>query len=338
MENRGLQGPLVCVLVYDGLCTFEFGVAFEVFGLPRPEMGSNWYRFVSCAVEPGPLRAAGGLAVIADHGVDALEHADIIVVPGWRGIDQDVPSNLILALQSARRRGARVLSLCSGIVVLAEAGFLTNKCATTHWKYFEQVSCRFPHIRLNKDVLYVDEGDVLTAAGSAAAIDLCLHVVRSDFGQQAANTVAKRLVISPHREGGQAQFVNSPMPTQRQGTQINTMLDWMRQNLDKSLTIPALAREAGMSVRTFQRRFEQTTGLSPGEWLLRARLKHAQALLENTRDVSLEDIATTSGFNSLASMRHHFQQKLKTSPSAYRKAFRCNGEDLDRMRERATSR
>jgi AraC family transcriptional activator FtrA len=309
--------------VYDGLCTFEFGVAFEVFGLTRPEMGHGWYRFAACAIEPGPLRAAGGLTVTAEHSLDALQEADIIIIPGWRGIASEVPPDLVTALQSARTKGARIMSLCSGIVVLAESGFLEGKRATTHWKYFDQVSARFPRVNLNKDDLYVDEGNILTAAGSAAAIDLCLHVVRTDFGAQAANKVAKRLVVPPHREGGQAQFVYAPVPVQRRGAQISAVLDWMRQNLDQKLAVPMLAAKAGMSIRTFQRRFDQSTGLSPGEWLLRERIKHAQFLLETQPDTSLSDIAATSGFNNLASLRHHFQFKLQISPSAYRKSFRC---------------
>lgn len=314
-------GPLVCVLVYDGLCTFEFAVAFEVFGLNRPEMGSGWYRFAACAIEAGPFQAAGGLTVSANYGLDDLQAADIIIVPGWRGIDTKVPSDLVAALRCARERGTRIMSLCSRIVVLAEAGFLEDRSATTHWKYFDQVSARFPHVNLDPDVLYVDEGDILTAAGSAAAIDLCLHVVRTDFGAHAANRVAKRLVVQPHREGGQAQFVDAPMPLQRRGTDVSVLLDWMRQNLDQQLAVPMLAAKAALSIRTFQRRFHQSTGLSPGEWLLRERIKHAQFLLETKPGTSLSDISVASGFNNLSSLRYQFQRKLQTSPSAYRKSF-----------------
>ncbi len=320
-----LNGPHVAVLAYDGLCTFEFGIAYEVFGLPRPEMGEGWYRYSVCGVEPGPLRAAGGLTVSADQGLAVLEKADLIVVPGWRAIDAEVPKALIDALCAAHQRGARIMSLCSGVAVLAAAGLLRNRRATTHWRYIASISERYPDILFDAGVLYMDEGSILTAAGSAAGIDLCLHVVRGDFGAEAANSVARRLVLPPHREGGQAQFIQAPVPQEREGIRLGPLIDWMRLRLDEEQPISLLAAKAGMSQRTFQRRFESTTGLSVGEWLLKERLRHARELLEQQLGVSLDDIAAVSGFGTLATMRHHFRKRLGTSPGAYRKTFAGRG-------------
>jgi AraC family transcriptional activator FtrA len=316
-----LTGPKVAVLVYDGLCTFEFGIAYEVFGLPRPEMGAAWYRFHACAIEPGPLMAAGGLSVTADGGLEDLADADLIVVPGWRAIDAPVPEGLVDALRAAYARGARVMSLCSGVAVLAAAGLLDGRRATTHWRYAASIAARYPGITVDADMLYMDEGRILTAAGSAAGIDLCLHVVRGDFGAEAANSVARRLVVPPHREGGQAQFIHAPVPEAREGVRLGPLLDWMRARLDEEQSISMLAKRVGMSQRTFQRRFETTTGSSVGEWLLVERLRHARQLLETKGDASLDDIAIASGFGTPATMRHHFRRRLGTTPGAYRKTI-----------------
>jgi AraC family transcriptional regulator, transcriptional activator FtrA len=312
------DGPSVVVLAYDGLCTFEFGIAYEVFGLPRPEMEPGWYRFAIAGVEPGPLQAAGGFQVRVDHGLETLRHADLVVVPGWRGIDEAVPGELIRELQEASARGTRLMSLCSGIAVLAAAGVLDGRRATTHWRYIESVRLRFPRIKLVPDVLYVDEGSVLTAAGSAAGIDLCLHVVRKDYGVEAANTVARRLVVPPHREGGQAQSVERPILRDGEGARVGHLIDWIRTHLSEQHTIDGLARNAGMSIRTFQRRFEAVTGLPPGRWITLERLRYARELLERDARVTLEDVAATSGFGSLPAMRHHFRKNLGSSPSVYR--------------------
>ncbi|MCD2171975.1 transcriptional regulator FtrA [Rhizobium sp. C4] len=315
------HGPLVAVLAYDGLCTFEFGVAYEVFGLPRPEMGPGWYRYQVVGVEDGPLRAAGGLTVTADGGLGHLEAADIIVVPGWRAIDAGVPEPLIQALQAANRRGARVMSLCSGITVLAQAGLLSGLKATTHWRYADSIAARFPDIALDPSVLYVDNGTVLTAAGSAAGIDLCLHVVRRDFGTEAANSVARRLVVPPHREGGQAQFIPGPVARDHEKERLSPLFDWMRKNIANDLPLTMLAERAGMSLRSFQRRFEEATGVSPGEWIAMTRLREAQRLLETEARSDLEEVARLAGYGSAANLRHHFRTRLGVSPAAYRRQF-----------------
>lgn len=318
---RRTNGPHVVTLVYDGLCTFEFGIAHEVFGLARPEMGEGWYRFSVAGVEPGPLRAAGGLTVSVDAGLEALAEADLIIVPGWRGIGEPVPGLLIEALQTAHRRGARVMSLCSGVAVLAAAGLLNGRRATTHWRYVEAIAAAYPDAAFDADVLYMDEGNTLTAAGSAAGIDLCLHVVRGDFGVEAANSVARRLVVPPHREGGQAQFIASPVPQEREGLRLGPLIEWMRERLFEELPIRMLAERAGMSTRTFQRRFEAATGDSVGEWLVKERVRLARELLEKQISSSLDDIAIACGFGTQATLRHHFRKRLGTSPAAYRKTF-----------------
>lgn len=312
-------GPLVAVLAYDGLCTFEFGVAVEVFALPRPELGAGWYRYTVAAVEPGSLRAAGGLSVTADAGLEALGDADLIVVPGWRGIDAPVPPGLRAALQGAVARGARVMSLCSGVAVLAAAGLLAGRRATTHWRHAAALAARYPEITVDPDVLYIDQGQVLTAAGSAAAIDLCLHVVRGDFGAAAANAVARRLVVPPHREGGQAQFIPAPVPRPDQGARLGPLIEAMRARPDLGHPLPDLAARAGMSLRSFQRHFRATTGLSPGAWLLAERLRQACALLE--QGAGLDQVALATGFGSPAALRHHFRTRLGTSPAAWRRRF-----------------
>ena len=314
-------GPLVVVLAYDGLCTFEFGIASEVFGLPRPEMGPSWYRYSVCAIEDGPLRAAGGLIVNATVGQRVLRRADLIVVPGWRGIDAPVPPNLVRELIRAHKRGARLISLCSGIAVLAATGLLDGRKATTHWRYASSIMSRYPAIRLEADMLYVDQDDVLTAAGSAAGIDLCLHVVRKEFGPEAANSVARRLVVPPHREGGQAQFIQRPVLEAHENSRFGALIDWLRAHLDKPHSIKGLAHKAGMSIRTFQRRFQEATGASPGDWLITERVRLAQEHLERNAQASPKAIADACGFGSLQSMRHHFRKRIGVFPTAYQRRF-----------------
>ncbi len=315
----------MAVLAYDGLCTFEFGVAVEVFGLPRPEMGPDWYRFAVSGVEPGPLRAAGGVRVIADGGLEVLAQAGTIVVPGWRGVDEPVPAALAQALAAAHHRGARLVSICSGVFVLGAAGLLEGRRATTHWRYVEALQAAYPGAAVVPDVLYVDEGQVLTSAGSAAGIDVCLHLVRRDFGPETASRLAHRLVVPPHREGGQAQLVERPVPPAREGARLGPLLDRMRSRLAEAQPIAALAREAGMSPRTFQRRFRAATGTTPGEWLLTERIARARELLE-AGEHGVDDVAAACGFGVAATLRHHFRERLGTSPAAYRRRFAATGE------------
>jgi AraC family transcriptional activator FtrA len=311
--------PLVVALAYDGLCTFEFGVAVEVFGLPRPEMGPGWYRFAVAAEAPGPLAAVGGVTVTASAGLEALAEAGTVVVPGWRAIDAPVPEAIRAALRAAHARGARVLSLCSGVAVLAAAGLLDGRRCTTHWRYAAGLAARYPALTVDPAVLYVDEGSVLTAAGSAAGIDLCLHLVRRDFGPEAANAVARRLVVPPQREGGQAQFIPRPVP-KRPGTRLAPLLDAIRGRIAEEWTLPRMAAEAAVSLRNLHRRFREATGLSPGEWLLAERLARAQELLEATA-LPVEAVAAEAGFGSAATLRLHFRERFGVSPKAWRGRF-----------------
>jgi AraC family transcriptional activator FtrA len=315
-----LANRLVVALAYNGLCTFEFGVAVEIFGLDRPEMGGAWYRFQVAAVEPGPLAAAGGIRVAADGGLALVEQAGTIIVPGWRGADSPVPERLLQALRRAHKRGARLLSFCSGVFVLAATGLLDGRRATTHWRYSERLARDYPAIKVQPDVLYVDEGNVLTAAGSAAGIDLSLHLIRRDWGPAAANSVARRLVVPSHRDGGQAQFIEAPVPAARDGGRMCQVLERMRTGPAGDTTLAKLARAAGMSRRTFMRRFKASTGTTPGAWLANARIARARELLEYTSS-DIEAIATAAGFGSAATLRHHFRKQVKVSPSAYRRRF-----------------
>lgn len=326
---RQLSPPQVVVLAYDGLCTFEFGVAVEVFGLPRPEMGDDWYRFAVAAVDEGELRATGGIRILADGDLRLLEHADLIVVPGWRGMDSSVPEALCNALRQASARGCQVMSICSGVFVLAASGLLDGRRATTHWRYIETLKTRFPAIDVVEDVLYQDEGDILTSAGSAAGIDLCLHVVRRDYGMEAANRVARRLVIPPHRDGSQTQQLSRPVAQLRESQRFGQLFDFLHQHLAQPHSVDSLSRRVGMSQRTFLRRFQDATGTTPTRWLLNERLLRAKDYLENSR-LSIDSIAEQTGFGQAATLRHHFRQHFRQhfalSPAQYRKQFALSSE------------
>jgi len=312
--------PHVAILAYDQLCMFEFGIAVEVFGLPRPEFAElDWYTWEIVGIEPGQYRSMGRLTVAAEHGLGRLASADLIVVPGWRGAQAPVPQPLIDALQAAHARGARIATLCSGVFVPARAGLLDGKRATTHWRYAATLAAECPDITVEPDILYVEDDNVLTAAGSAAGIDLCLHIVRSDFGRDVANTVARRLVLPAHRDGGQAQFIARPVAAERRG-RIGPLLDTLREQLDEPWTIARMADLAALSERSLIRHFRETTGLSPLNWLIAERVERVKELLESTSS-SLDDIATATGFGTQATLRHHFRTKTGTSPMAFRKAF-----------------
>jgi AraC family transcriptional activator FtrA len=309
----------VVALLYDQLCTFEFGIAVELFGLARPEFDFPWYDFSTCALERRPLRATGGVRVAADRGLDALKRADTILLPGWRDPDEVPPKALLEAVRMAHARGARMVALCSGAFVLAAAGLLDGKRAATHWRYGELLAARYPKVRVEPDVLYVDGGSLLTSAGSAAGIDLCLHVIRNDHGAKVANTVARRLVLPPHRDGGQAQYIPEPMPSRSDGG-LAPLLAWVQRRLAQPLTLQDLAREGNMSVRTLARRFAQETGTTPHKWLTHQRLLAAQRRLETTND-PIDRVAEGVGFESGMTLRHHFRRTFGTSPTAYRRRF-----------------
>ncbi len=310
----------VAIVVYDGLCTFELGCAVEVFALPRPELGPDWYHCRLAAAEPGPLRATGGLTVSVDGGLEVLEDAGTVVVPGWRSVDAPVPTALTRALVAAHDRGARILSLCSGVFVLAAAGLLADRRATTHWRYLDALASAYPQVRTVPDVLYVDEGRILTAAGSAAGLDLCLHLVRRDFGPRVAADVASRLVVPLHRAGDQRQRLRRPVVAERSGrARFARVLDEVCETLDQPWPIARLAAAAATSPRALHRRFVDATGRSPGDWLTDRRLERACDLLREGRH-GLADVAVASGFATMQTLRHHFRRRLGTTPSAYRAA------------------
>src|SRR6185503_19962211 len=311
---------LVVTLAYDRLAMFEFGIAAEFFALARPELDFVPYRFAVAAADPPPLRALGGVRVDVDGGLELLRNANLIVVPGWRDLEQTPRPEITRALRDAAERGARVVSICSGVFLLAHSGLLDGRRATTHWRYTEKLAQLFSKIRVEPDVLYVDEGNVMTSAGSAAGIDLLLHLVRKDYGPHVANAFARRMVVPPHRDGGQSQFVVQPIAV-RTNDRIGSVADWMAGNLGQAITVEALADCAAMSVRTFTRRFRAATGAAPIEWLVRLRVRRAQDLLE-TSDASIDHIADVAGFGAPETLRHHFRKVVGTSPSAWRNSFR----------------
>ena len=319
----GVPWPHTVVAVAgDVVSPFELAVACEVFGLDRPELFDPWYRFVVCSVDRRPVETKVGFTIHPDAGLEALDTADSVIVPaGYRDADGGFDRRLLDALRRAHARGARLMSVCSGAFVLAEAGLLDGRRATTHWMHAHRLATDHPAIDVDPSVLYVDEGDILTSAGTAAGIDMCLHVVRKDLGAEIANAVARRMVVPPHRDGGQQQFVDLPVPTCGAGDPLTELLEWMGANLDQQVAVDDLARRAHMSPRHFARRFRASTGTTPHQWLLAQRVLLAQRLLEST-DEPVERVAQRCGFASAAALRIHFQKATSTSPLAYRRAFR----------------
>jgi AraC family transcriptional activator FtrA len=308
----------VAILAYDRLCTFEFGCAVELFALDRPELQVTWYSYAVCAAESGPLRAAGGLALQVPHGLDALDAADTIVIPGWRDPNEAPPPRLMQSLRQAHARGARLCSICSGAFVLAHAGLLDGRRATTHFRHFERLAADFPDIAIEADALYVEDGNIVTSAGSAAGLDMLLHLVRSDFGADIANQVAQRLVIPAHRDGDQVQRIARPLP--RAGTDpIAHTMDWLRENLRAGHTLASMAEQARMGVRTFQRRFKERTGASPLDWLVRERVVLAARLLETRPRLGIDAVADLAGLGSPESLRRHFRSHGLPPPARYRR-------------------
>lgn len=310
----------VVAVAYDRCALFELAIAVEVFGLPRPELDVPWYEFSVCSVERGPLRStSGALRLATTRGLATLATADTILVPGWRDPAETPPRALLDAIRRAHHRGARVVSICSGVFVLAAAGLLDGRRATTHWRYTEILRSRYPSIDVEPDVLYVQDGRVFTSAGSAAGIDLCLQLVRLDHGAEIANQVARRLVVSPHRDGGQAQFIAQPVPARPAGG-LAPAMDWALARLDRSIGVGDLARVAALSPRTLLRRFRDEVGDTPHRWLLRQRVLAAQRQLESSR-AGIEEIASAVGFGTAQTLRLHFRRILRTSPNAYRRRF-----------------
>ncbi|MFF0741499.1 helix-turn-helix domain-containing protein [Streptomyces sp. NPDC004111] len=312
----------VAVALVDGVNPFELGVLCEVFGIDRSEQGLPVYDFAVCAVESGQLPArSGAFSINVPYGLDRLEEADLIAIPADQHCEaRTYPEPLLDALRRGVERGARVLSVCSGAFVLGAAGLLDGRRCTTHWRHVDELARRHPKARLEPDVLYVDEGPVITSAGTAAGIDACLHLVRQEDGPEVANTIARRMVVPPHRDGGQAQYIERPLTHTRCDT-VGEVLVWMAENLELDLTVEQLAARAHMSPRTFARRFQQETGTTPYRWVLRQRVLLAQQLLEAS-DETVDVVAGRSGFGTAAGLRHHFLRTLGTTPHAYRRTFR----------------
>lgn len=311
----------IAVLAFDRISPFHLSVPCVVFGEDRTDTGIPPFELRVCAAEPGRLLTTAGFHIEAPHGLDELSNADVVIVPSWRDAGERPPEAILKALANAKRRGAKIVGLCLGAFVLAEAGLLDGRPATTHWHWAPLFKRRYPQVTLNPDVLYIDDGDVVTSAGTAAGIDCCLHLVRTAFGAEIANRIARRLVVQPHRQGGQAQFIERPVQRERTGDRISEVIDWVRLNLAKNHSLDGLAAKALMSRRTFTRRFKQATGETVSQWLRTQRLGLAQRLLETT-DSSIEEVAAKSGFGSALSMRQHFAEAFRTTPSGYRRDFR----------------
>lgn len=311
----------VAAVVVPGVAPFELGVAYEVFGIDRSETGGPAFDFTLCAPVPGPVMTKGGFPVVVEHGLEALADADLVVAVAY-GLDVDgaeeLPPEYLDALRAAHDRGAWLFAICSGAFALARAGLLDGRRCTTHWMYTERLAAAVPTADVDPDALYVEDGRVLTSAGTAAGIDAALHLVRAELGAEAARSIARRMVVPPQREGGQAQFVVDPLP--REGDSLAGLLAWMREHLADDHTVPRLARRAALSERTFARRFRQETGATPAAWLARQRVARAQELLEST-DAPVDEIARLCGFGSAPVLRHHFARQLGTSPVAYRRRF-----------------
>ncbi|MCW6006245.1 helix-turn-helix domain-containing protein [Micromonospora sp. CPCC 205371] len=297
---------------------FELACASEVFGTV-PQDASPRYSFQVCAERPGPVPTSAGYAMLVEAGLAALREADTVVVPGWQPPGAPVPPTVTEALRDAHRRGARIVAICTGAFVLAQAGLLDGRRATTHWRGAAPFAAAFPDVQVDPDVLFVDHGDVATSAGTGAGIDLCLHLVRSDHGAAYAAQIARRMVLPPHREGSQLQYAAQPIPAKGDES-LAPLLEWATSRLHTRLTLGHLAERAGLSSRTLARRFTEQLGTSPGQWLLGQRLDAARILLEQT-DLPVEAIATRVGLASAVNLRRRFRVHLGTTPGAYRRTF-----------------
>ncbi|MGB6454487.1 MAG: helix-turn-helix domain-containing protein [Streptosporangiaceae bacterium] len=310
----------VAIVVSDGVTLLELGVACEVFGGSWAAMfGVPWYRSFVCAINPGPVTVDAGFQILAADGVERILDADTVVVlpvvPDGR-----VPAGVPEVLRQAHARGSRIVSLCTGAFALAAAGLLDGRRATTHWTECDRLARQHPKVTVDPGVLFVDEGDVLTSAGSAAGIDLCLHLVRKDYGTEIATQLARQLVVPPQRDGGQAQYIDAPMPDLDSSSLFASTVRWLQEHLDGPITVEDLAARSAMSPRTFARRFLASTGTTPYRWLLRERIQLAQRLLEMS-ELTIDSIAQKSGFSTAANLRKHFSRAVHTSPQAYRRTF-----------------
>jgi transcriptional regulator GlxA family with amidase domain len=312
---------VVAVLALEPVAMFELSVAAEVFGMDRRDDGGPAFEFRVCGLDASPITASPCGAVVPTHDRSGLDGADLVIVPNWYARTAIAPpADAVDALRDAHARGARVMSFCSGAFALAATGLLDGRRVATHWKYERTLASRHPGVRVDPNVLYVDDDPIFTSAGTAAAIDLCLHVVRKDHGAKAANVIARRMIVPPHREGGQAQYIEA-VAADGDDTTLDATMAWMLRRIDHDLTVERMARRAKQSPRTFARRFRALTGTTPLQWLLVQRVREAQRLLETT-DRSVDDIASRCGLGSAANLRLHFARVVGTTPTAYRQMFR----------------
>ena len=315
----------VSTLVLDGLAPFEFGVICEVFGIDRSADGVPNFDFKICGPEPGrAVRTSVGAALVPDYGLDALVGADLVAIPAIAGTRPNLPEALE-AIRAAADGGAIILTVCSGAFVAGAAGLLDGRPCTTHWMHADELARTHPTARVDRNVLFVDDGNLITSAGTAAGIDACLHLVRRELGSEVTNTIARRMVVPPQRDGGQRQYIEQPIPV-RCSDSFAPQLDWIMDNLDKPHTVAALAKRASMSARTFARRFVEETGRTPMQWVTDQRVLYARTLLEET-DLDIDRVADKSGFGTATLLRHHFRRIIGVTPSDYRRRFACNDSD-----------
>jgi transcriptional regulator GlxA family with amidase domain len=324
-DVKGIKRHRVVVLALTGLLPFELGIPHRIFGRAKDADGHPLYEVVTCSVRPGPVRTDADFDIHVEHGPEALATADTVVVPASYELgpvyEEGRLTEELAAALAHIRPGTRMVSICTGGYVLAAAGFLDGRPATTHWSSAEHFQRLFPSVRVDADVLFIDDGDVLTSAGVAAGIDLCLHIVRRDHGTAVANEVARRTVVPPHRDGGQAQYIHRPVPEPQLATTTSARA-WALSRLHEPIQLRDMADQESMSVRTFTRRFREEAGISPGQWLTRQRVERARHLLEST-DLSVDQVARDAGFGTAQSMRQHLQAALGVPPTAYRRAFRA---------------
>ncbi|MEM7049353.1 MAG: helix-turn-helix domain-containing protein [Acidobacteriota bacterium] len=311
----------IATAIYDGLLAFEHSIAAEIFGWERPGLGVDWYQYKACRIEDGPLHSSHGMRFDPPGDLLDVERADTILIPGWRSPLEPPPTDFLDILVRAHGLGKRLVSICTGAFALAHAGLLDGRRSTTHWMHVPKLKKHFPRTLVDEDALYVHDGEISTSAGSAAGLDLSLAIVRQDFGIRVANTIARRMVAPVHREGGQSQYVEiGKAATEPNG--FGKVLDTLLDRLDEELPVEQLACEFGYTLRTFQRRFREITGLSPHRWISQQRVVKARELLEQT-DFSIEQVASRSGLGSAANLRKHLARHLATTPRAYRSAFRA---------------
>ncbi|HBQ80401.1 MAG TPA: AraC family transcriptional regulator [Erwinia persicina] len=316
----------VAVMATAGFSPFHFSVPCIIFGqsMPQPDL----FRVAICAEKPGVVLSDIGLSINVEQGLALLDQADIIIIPYWNNPDERPSQALLEALRKAWQRGAEVVGLCLGTYVLAYAGLLDGHRAATHWEFEKDFTERFPAVHLDSNSLYTSDERLITSAGTAAGIDCCLNIIRDHYGSAVANRVARRMVVPPYREGGQAQFIERPVPVSTRDSKINELIEYLRRNLDKPHDLDSLAGFVSMSRRTLTRHFSRATGTTPGEWLNAERLQRSQELLETTNR-SIESVSALSGFQSPISFRQSFKAKFSVSPSEWRRAFR-GPEPVDR--------